>query len=38
MIFEQIPRGLISDVAIEFALKMLDLNRQRLLSLREDVR
>jgi hypothetical protein len=34
MVFEQIPRSLISDIAIEFALRMLDLNRQRLLALR----
>jgi hypothetical protein len=38
MIFEQIPHNLISDVAIEFALKMLDLNRGRLLALREELR
>ena len=36
MIFEQIPHSLISDVAIEFALKMLDLNRRRLLALHEE--
>lgn len=38
MIFEQIPRDLISDIAIEFALKILDLNRQRLLVLCEEFR
>jgi hypothetical protein len=38
MIFEQIPRGLISDVAIEFALTMLALNRQRLLTLYKEFR
>jgi hypothetical protein len=38
MIFEQIPGSLMSDVAIEFALKMLDLNRQRLLGLHEEFR
>jgi hypothetical protein len=37
IIFEQIPRSLIGDVAIEFALKMLHLNRGRLLSLREEL-
>ena len=36
MIFEQIPHSLISDVAIEFALKMLDLNRRRLLAFYEE--
>ena len=37
-IFEEIPRNLISEVAIEFALTMLDLNRQRLLELHEEFR
>jgi hypothetical protein len=37
-IFEEIPRHLISEVAIEFALKMLDLNRQRLLELHKEFR
>jgi hypothetical protein len=37
-IFEQMPRSLISDVAIEFALKIFDLNRRRLLMLREEFR
>jgi hypothetical protein len=38
MVFELIPCSLISDVAIEFALGMLDLNRQRLLALRGEFR
>jgi hypothetical protein len=38
IIFEQIPRSLISDAAIAFALKMLDLNKQRLLALRGEFR
>jgi hypothetical protein len=38
MIFAQIPRSLISGIAIEFALKMLDLNQRRLLVLREEFR
>jgi len=32
-IFEQIPRELITPVAIAFAQRMLELNRQRLLAL-----
>jgi hypothetical protein len=38
IIFDQIPRDRISEVAIEFALKMLELNRQRLLGLYEVLR
>jgi hypothetical protein len=38
IIFEQIPRDLISDAAIEFALKILTLNGERLLALREEFR
>jgi hypothetical protein len=37
-IFDQIPRAIISEVAIEFALKLLELNRQRLLGLSEVLR
>jgi len=33
-LFRQIPNGIISETAIEFALKMLELNTQRLLSTR----
>jgi hypothetical protein len=38
MVFEQIPRSLISDIAIEFALRMLDLNRHRLMALHRELR
>jgi len=38
IIFDQIPRDRISEVAIEFALRMLELNRQRLLGLYEVLR
>lgn len=38
IIFDQIPRDRISEVAIEFALKLLELNRQRLLGLYEVLR
>lgn len=37
-IFDQVPRERISEVAIEFALKMLELNRRRLLMLYEVLR
>jgi hypothetical protein len=37
-IFDQISRDIISEVAIEFALKLLELNRQRLLGLYEVLR
>jgi hypothetical protein len=36
LIFERIPRDRISESAIEFALKMLELNQGRLLKLREE--
>ena len=38
IIFDQIPRERISEVAVEFALKMLELNRRRLLGLYEVLR
>lgn len=38
LLFEKVPPERITDVAIEFALKMLDLNRQRLLPLKEEFR
>jgi hypothetical protein len=38
IIFDQIPRDRISEVAIDFALKMLELNRRRLLGLYEVLR
>jgi hypothetical protein len=38
MVFEQIQRSLISDIAIEFALRMLDLNRHRLMALHRELR
>jgi hypothetical protein len=38
MLIEQIPGHLISEVAIEFALRVLDLNKQRLLMLCEEFR
>lgn len=37
-IFDKIPANWITDVAIEFAQKMLELNRARLLALRGDLR
>lgn len=37
-VFERIPKERISPVAIEFALKMLEINRKRLLELRQKLR
>jgi len=35
LVFENIPTRLISDIAIDFAIKMIELNRERLLQLKE---